>query len=210
MGKVCGEKKSAIRKKIFRKIIVFYLCNRHKKTTDKFKYFFYFCELIEIHLKLILKDMKTCFTKFFILVFLLAGGLMLNLPAVVAQDASQESSKEETVQPIYPGGPLQASVFIGKNFKYPKDAKEIKGVVVVEFFVEEDGALTEIKIAESLLKSIDEEVVRVVKMMPKWTPGKENGKVVRMNHKMPIHFVPQESVKVEDRCDGKYIKVEKE
>ena len=145
---------------------------------------------------------------------LLICSLMINTQVVIAQNVQKESTQKEVIQPTFSGGPLQASVFIGKNFKYPKDAKTIKGTVVLEFFVEEDGSITEVTVAESLLKSLDDEVVRVVKMMPKWTPGTENGKVVRMSHKMPVTFAQQESIKVQDekgnKCDGKYIKVEKE
>ena len=80
--------------------------------------------------------------------------------------------------------------FINKNMRYPKIAKEknIEGRVVVSFYVETDGSITNSSITKSADSSLNEEALRIVKMMPKWEPGQIGGKIVRMKCFLPIIF----------------------
>ena len=80
--------------------------------------------------------------------------------------------------------------WMADNIKYPKDAMEKKlgGRVIVQFIVERDGSITHIEVKRSVSPSIDAEAVRVVGTMPKWEPGKQRGKVVRVKYTLPVMF----------------------
>lgn len=80
--------------------------------------------------------------------------------------------------------------WIRDNLKYPVIAQEngIFGKVYVEFIIEEDGSITDVEVVQSVDPSLDEEAIRLVKAMPKWTPGKVAGKPVQVLYKMPINF----------------------
>ena len=80
--------------------------------------------------------------------------------------------------------------YVAKNVKYPQEAKdkEIQGRVFVGFVVEKDGSVTNVKVTRGIGGGCDEEAVRVIKAMPKWTPGKQKGKPVRVNYQIPINF----------------------
>lgn len=90
----------------------------------------------------------------------------------------------------FPGGEDALMKYLGKNIKYPKAAREndIKGKVFVEFIVHTDGSIYGIKILRGIGYGCDEEVIRVVKAMPKWMPAKMNGKPVPMRYKLPVMF----------------------
>lgn len=92
--------------------------------------------------------------------------------------------------PVYPGGDEARVKFIIQNVKYPQAAKEkgIQGTVLVSFIVEADGAVADVKVVRGVGSGCDEEAMRVVKLMPKWTPGKQSGKAVRVQFNMPIKF----------------------
>ena len=92
--------------------------------------------------------------------------------------------------PEYPGG-MQAMIeFLQTNMKYPEDAakQKVEGRVMVQFVVETDGSVTDVHVAKQVFPSLDAEAIRVVQAMPKWTPGKEKGKVVRVKYNLPIVF----------------------
>jgi len=91
-------------------------------------------------------------------------------------------------QPEYPGGTQELYNFIGKNFKYPEMARaaNVQGKVYVSFVVGKDGSIEDVKILRGLGSGLDEEASRVVKMMPKWTPGKQRGKNVKVRYNLPI------------------------
>ncbi len=93
--------------------------------------------------------------------------------------------------PIFPGGEKGLFKFLGDNIEYPRIAAEIgvSGVVHLTFVVEKDGSITDIKIVRGIGGGCDEEAVRVVKMMPRWTPGKQRGKPVRVQFQLPVRFV---------------------
>jgi protein TonB len=80
--------------------------------------------------------------------------------------------------------------FISNHIQYPADAQKQKvdGRVLVNFVVEKDGSITEVKVIKPTFPSLDAEAIRVVKAMSKWKPGYQNGKAVRVQFTMPINF----------------------
>lgn len=97
---------------------------------------------------------------------------------------------EIDVLPQYPGGINNARKYIGERVEYPALAveKDIEGTLIVTFVIEKDGTVTDIKIEKGLGYGLDEEVIRVMKKMPKWIPAKLNGKNVRYKTRMPVVF----------------------
>ena len=94
------------------------------------------------------------------------------------------------VMPQYPGGQIAMMKYIMENMKYPKQAmkKGIQGRVAVSFIVEKDGSISDVKPILSVHPLLNKEAVRVVESMPKWTPGKQNGKPVRVRFNLPVMF----------------------
>ena len=92
--------------------------------------------------------------------------------------------------PQYYGGSSALFEYLSKNVKYPVVAEEngIQGRVIVTFVVERDGSITETKIAKSVDPSIDREALRVVRNMPRWIPGRQNGSPVRVKYTVPVTF----------------------
>ncbi len=90
--------------------------------------------------------------------------------------------------PQFTGGNVQA--WIAKNVKYPRMAEEngIQGKVYIQFVIEKDGSITDVKVLRGVDASLDTEAVRVVKSMPKWKPGKQRNKPVRVSYTLPINF----------------------
>ena len=119
------------------------------------------------------------------------------LTTVLAQKTvvSQKDQKEEPFNvvedmPAFPGGMDAMIQFLSSNIQYPADAKKQKvdGRVLVKFVVEKDGSITEVKVIKPAFPSLDAEAIRVVKAMPKWKPGYQNGQAVRVQFAMPINF----------------------
>ena len=94
------------------------------------------------------------------------------------------------VMPQYPGGPIAMLKYIMENIKYPEQAMKegIQGRVAVRFIVEKDGSISDVKPILSVHPLLNKEAVRVVESMPKWTPGKQNGKPVRVRFNVPVMF----------------------
>ena len=92
--------------------------------------------------------------------------------------------------PEFPGGVEALMDFVAKNVVYPQEAmdKEISGRVYVSFVIEKDGSVNEVKVMKGIGGGCDDEAVRVIKAMPKWKPGKQDGKPVRVSYMMPITF----------------------
>ena len=92
--------------------------------------------------------------------------------------------------PEYPGGMMAMMEYLQTNMTYPKDAEKqkVEGRVLVMFVVETDGSVSDVKVARNVFPSLDEEAVRVVEAMPKWIPGKEKGKAVRVKYTLPVVF----------------------
>lgn len=120
---------------------------------------------------------------------------VLSLMTASAQKTVVSQSKQnvyDTVEqmPEFPGGMPAMIEFLQTNLKYPSDAKKqnVGGRVLVMFVVEADGTISNVRVAKKVFPSLDAEAVRVVKTMPKWNPGKEKGKPVRVNFSLPIVF----------------------
>ena len=92
--------------------------------------------------------------------------------------------------PVYPGGMPAMMDFFYKNMKYPKEAFDAKqeGRVIAQFVVEKDGSITDAHIVKSVSPALDAEALRIVNAMPNWTPGRQNGKPVRVKYTVPISF----------------------
>lgn len=104
-------------------------------------------------------------------------------------------TKEETltvvdVMPQYPGGDHELLKFITQSIKYPTDAQEagVQGRVICSFVVDKKGNIVEPKIIRGIDPSLDAEALRVIGMMPRWTPGRQDGKAVRVLYTVPITF----------------------
>ena len=97
--------------------------------------------------------------------------------------------------PEFPGGMSEMMRFVSDNIRYPKDAMEAKkeGRALVEFVIETDGSISDVSVVKEVYPSIDAEAIRVVKSMPKWTPGEQDGEKVRVQFTMPVAFKLQGS-----------------
>lgn len=112
--------------------------------------------------------------------------------------SSTASSTDNTIydnfsadeRPQYPGGDAAILQFIAQNLKYPVSAMEqgVQGHVVVEFVVEKDGSMSDVKVVRSVDSALDKEALRVVKALSKFTPGTKNGQPVRARYTLPITF----------------------
>ncbi|CAM4041771.1 energy transducer TonB [Flavobacterium antarcticum] len=91
------------------------------------------------------------------------------------------------VRPEYPGGIGKFLEFVGKNYRAPEE--DIKGKVIVQFVVEKDGSLTDIKVMRDLGYGTGAEAIRVLKKSPRWKPGIQNGRPVRVLYSLPISIV---------------------
>lgn len=92
--------------------------------------------------------------------------------------------------PEFPGGQSAMMQFLSKNIQYPQQAKEaaIQGKVFAEFVVDNNGELHDIKILRGIGYGCDQEVIRVLKLMPKWKSGRMNGKAVSVRFRLPVNF----------------------
>ncbi len=95
--------------------------------------------------------------------------------------------------PSFPGGMGALMKYLAENIKYPPLAKEsgIQGRVFINFVVEPDGSISNVKVLRGIGGGCDEEAVRVVERMPKWSPGKQRGKPVRVSYNLPVKFTLQ-------------------
>ncbi len=112
-------------------------------------------------------------------------------PEVVEEEVvEQEIFQIVEEMPSYPGGDKALMEYIAKNIKYPQIAREsgIQGRVFVGFVVEPDGHVSNVKLLRGIGGGCDEEAMRVIKSMPKWKPGKQRGKAVRVSYQIPVMF----------------------
>lgn len=114
------------------------------------------------------------------------------IPVEEPEEEEEEAQIFTVVEsmPTFPGGDVARIKYLNANIKYPTIAREsgIQGRVFVTFVVETDGRVTDVKILRGIGGGCDEEAVRVIKNMPKWVPGKQRGKAVRVQFNMPILF----------------------
>lgn len=108
---------------------------------------------------------------------------------------NQNGDDEETLRmveqlPEYPGGMVEFMKWLTKTLKYPEEAlkRKIEGKVMISFIVDKDGSLSDIKVVKPANPLLDAEALRVARMMPKWKPGTDNGKVCRTMIAIPIVF----------------------
>ena len=104
---------------------------------------------------------------------------------------TEEIFKSAEQMPQFPGGDAALMKYINSHIHYPAAAEEnnIQGRVVVQFVVEKDGSVGQVKVARSVDRSLDNEAVRVVKSLPKFIPGKQNGQPVRVWYTLPVTFM---------------------
>lgn len=107
---------------------------------------------------------------------------------VIVPDSAVVEQPDE--MPEFPGGSVKLYSFLGNNLEYPTSAADIdlQGKVIVEFVVCEDGSICNEKIIKSFNKDCADEVLRVIKKMPAWTPGKKYGKKVKAKYRLPVEF----------------------
>ncbi len=120
-----------------------------------------------------------------------AEGEVLKAKQEIADEVEEEKVFDVVEQmPSYPGGDAALFKYLSDNIKYPTIAEEngVQGRVIVTFVVERDGSITDVKIVRAVDPSLDREAVRVVKSMPSWIPGKQNGKSVRVKYTLPVTF----------------------
>ena len=105
-------------------------------------------------------------------------------------DASNKVYEVVEQMPSFPGGDAAMMKYLAENIKYPVSAQKAKeqGRVVVQFIVEKDGAVTGVKTVRSVAPALDAEAVRVIKAMPKWVSGKQDGQLVRVRYNVPVSF----------------------
>jgi len=92
--------------------------------------------------------------------------------------------------PQFPGGQMAMFEYLMQNLKYPADAEKqkVEGRVIANFVVETDGTITDVTVWKPVFPSLDAEAIRVLQRMPRWTPGKQNGKLVRVRYTVPVNF----------------------
>lgn len=113
-------------------------------------------------------------------------------PAVVEEEEESAQQIFTVVEemPKFPGGDSELLKFIAKSIKYPVIAQEngIQGRVICSFVVNRDGSVVDAEVLRGVDPSLDKEALRVISTMPKWTPGKQRGKPVRVKYTVPITF----------------------
>lgn len=94
------------------------------------------------------------------------------------------------VMPMYPGGVKELNKFLSNTIKYPASPQErgISGKVIVQFVVDKDGSITDPVVVRGVDPYLDNEALRVIRLMPKWTPGKQGVKTVRVKYTLPVTF----------------------
>ncbi len=114
----------------------------------------------------------------------------------IGSDEDEEIDETEVfmiveTMPSFPGGEAALNRFLNENIKYPTIAQEngISGRVFINFVVNRDGQIVDAKVVRGVDPALDQEAMRVVKMMPKWNPGQQRGKPVRVSFMLPVNFV---------------------
>jgi len=124
-----------------------------------------------------------------------AAGEVLKAKEVIAQPEPPKEEENKVFDvaeemPSFPGGTPALMEYLSKNIRYPAVAEEngISGKVIVAFFVGKDGSINDVRVVRGVDKSLDNEAVRVVKSMPKWKPGRQNGIPVAVRYTVPVVF----------------------
>lgn len=119
--------------------------------------------------------------------------LLIGQSLFARENDGNSSDKVYTIvesAPEFVGGDSALTFFLQKNLKYPKQALKngIEGKVVVQFIIEADGKLSNIQIFEGAGEELDNEALRIIKKMPRWKPGSQQGKNVRTMFALPVNF----------------------
>ena len=118
--------------------------------------------------------------------------MSVDLPSGGGEETEEESKIFVAVekQPKFPGGKSELFRYLRNEIEYPRSAKEagIEGTVIVNFVVNKDGSITDVKVGRGVTDKLNQEALRVVKQMPDWKPGKQRGKPVRVRYRVPIRF----------------------
>jgi len=124
------------------------------------------------------------------------GGEVLKIRDEIAPPEPPKAVEDNKIfevveqKPSFPGGDAALMSWLSQNIKYPSIAAEMgaQGRVIVQFVVEKDGSITDVKIAKSVDPSLDKEAARVIKSMPQWIAGRQNGSAVRVRFTVPVTF----------------------
>ena len=116
--------------------------------------------------------------------------VMLTAGSLNVSAQEEEPMTQPEIAPEFPGGTVALLSLIQQNIKYPEEAKEqeIQGRVIVQFTIEKDGSVTDVKVVKSVHPLVDEQVVRAVSAMPAWKPGMLEGKPVRVSYSVHLRF----------------------
>ncbi|TDP02544.1 energy transducer TonB [Flavobacterium sp. 245] len=112
------------------------------------------------------------------------GNVSSNAQAVTEEDNQIYNTAGIDVRPEFPGGVEAMNGFIKQNFKSPKE--NLKGKIYATFIIEKDGSLSDIKILRDIGYETGAEAIRVLKLFPKWSPGKQNNKTIRVLYSIPM------------------------
>ena len=114
------------------------------------------------------------------------------IPPVIEEEPEDDNQIYDKVEqmPRFPGGQSALMSFLSRNVKYPKVCQEngIQGRVIIQFVVNKDGNISDVSVYKGVNPYLDAEAIRVIKSMPKWTPGKQKGKYVNVKYTLPISF----------------------
>ena len=114
------------------------------------------------------------------------------VPVEVEEEEVEEQQIFQVVEemPEFPGGMAECMKWLSKNMKYPTISQEngVQGRVIVQFVVNRDGSIVDAVVARGVDPYLDKEALRVVGLMPKWKPGKQRGKAVRVKYTLPVMF----------------------
>ena len=112
---------------------------------------------------------------------------------MVGEDSISAPYSVVEQMPEFPGGEAALRKYLSNSVKYPRIATEngVQGKVYVNFVVDKNGSISNVKVVRGVDSALDNEAVRVIKAMPKWIPGKQNGETVRVSYTVPINFVLQ-------------------
>lgn len=130
-------------------------------------------------------------TVYFLFLFVIGAKAQTTPPPVppdvdLPQKADSSQFRPVEQVPEFPGGIEKFYLYLKGHFRLPPNSGEITGRVIVSFVVEKDGSLTDVKVVRGLSPDIDKEAIRVILNSPKWKPGIQNGKAVRVAYSVPI------------------------
>lgn len=118
--------------------------------------------------------------------------IVIDIPVAAPIEEEEEDVVFQVVEkmPEFPGGQQALFEYLSKNIRYPVIAQEngLQGRVICQFVVNQDGSIVDIVVVRSVDPSLDKEAERVIKSMPKWKPGEQRGKAVRVKYTLPVNF----------------------